>query len=241
MTRGYRFLAPGFPSEAGRPSRFWRPRADHAIRSWVCLWGSRDGFWSTLTLFGHGESMREDSRGILCFSARTLDDRKVDSNSPVVQISMNILPSKQVLILLVLGFLGAMVFGVGCVTRYPSREDAPAGDSRSKDSGAGADGAYTEANLRPRAEQRFQAFIAALDRGDAVAARALLSSQQRDPEFLIALTPEQMRRLADWYRTYQFGGLWDDRVEFRATGLLEGQAMSSVYVHFAPAEEGITY
>lgn len=137
--------------------------------------------------------------------------------------------------------LGAALLGAGCVTKLPSRGDVPAGDSRPEDSSVGADSAYTEANLRPRAEQRFQAFVAALDRGDATAARALLSSQQRDPEFLNALTPEQMRRIADWYRSYEFGGVWEDRVEFRPVRLLEGQAMSSVYVHFAPGEEGITY
>lgn len=121
------------------------------------------------------------------------------------------------------------LLGAGCGSKY-----------KKGDGGSGSDGTYTEANLRPPAEQRLQAFIAALDRGDATAARALLSSQQRDPDFLSMMTPEQMRTVADWYRTYRFGAIWGDRVEFRPSRTMPEQA-NSLYVHFAPGEEGITY
>jgi len=153
---------------------------------------------------------------------------------------MATVPIKPLSLLLASVLLGTALLGAGCITRLASKGDVPAGDIRPADSGE--DSAYTEANLRPRAEQQLQAFIDALDRGDATAARALLSSQQRDPEFLSMMTPEQLHTVADWYRTYRFGALWGNRVEFRPTHATpQDIPASSLYIHFVPGEEGITY
>ena len=143
--------------------------------------------------------------------------------------------------LLVPALLGIMLLGAGCVTKLPTQEGGPVASADPRDSGVGFNGTYTEANLRPLAEQRLQAFIAALDQRNSSAARTLLSSQQRDPEFLSMMTHEQMRTVADWYRTYQFAAIWGDRVEFRPSRVVPDVAANSLYVHFAPGEEGIMY
>lgn len=154
---------------------------------------------------------------------------------------MTKLPSRSLSLLLASILLGAALLGAGCVAKLPFRRDVPAGDSRPKASSVGADSTYAEAYLRPRAEQRFQAFVAALDRGDGSAAYAMVSSQQRDSAFLQALTPAQLHSIADIYRTYEFGGVWGSRVEFRPTRISDGDPMNSVYVDFTPGAEGIAY
>ncbi len=144
---------------------------------------------------------------------------------------MSILPTKRVSILLALGVLGAMVFGVGCVTRLPTGGDAATEDAAIP----------TRENFRPAAEERFHAFINALDRGDVSAVRSMLSVKQPDPELVTALSRQDMREIAAWLRTYEFGGIWDDRVEFRPTRHPPGEAVTSLYVHFTPGKVGITY
>lgn len=131
---------------------------------------------------------------------------------------------------LLAGVLVIALLGAGCTSSSPTGSAGGSGDA-----------ATTTTNLRPAAERQFQAFIDALDRGDAAAARAMYSTRQVEPELLLALTPAELHDFAAWLRTYQFGGVWGDRVEFRPTRHPPDQAVTSLYVHFASGTEGIKY
>ena len=146
----------------------------------------------------------------------------------MIEIPMKSSLSIRVTVLLILGLLGITVSGAGC---YPSWWNAPPEEVA----------VPAREDFRPAAEERFQAFIDALDRGDRRAVRSMLSVKQPDPELINALSRQDMREIAAWLRTYEFGGIWDDRVEFRPTQHPPGEAVTSLYVHFTPGKVGITH
>lgn len=144
---------------------------------------------------------------------------------------------------MLLGLTLVVVLGAGCRSAYDQQRtdtsDAhpPSDHTQTRSPDASLSTVPQEQRQRI-AEERLRLFIAALDRGDAAAARALLSRQQRrDTEFLDALPPDQLRAFADWYRTYRFAAMWEDRAEFRPTQEMPGVSTRSLYVQFAPSKK----
>jgi len=148
--------------------------------------------------------------------------------------------------LLASSLLFAVMMGAGCKSGYDQQgtdaTDAPPPMDRAQSFPPDVQLSTVLPGERQRvAEDRLRIFIDALDRGDAAAARAMYSTRQIEPDLLLALTPAELHNFAASLRTYQFGGVWGDRVEFRPTRYPPDQAVTSLYVHFASGTEGITY